>query len=520
MGMTVDKADLVLHDGSIFGHPESDSVAVSGGIIVAHGHYRDLKPLVGPRTHLIPLAGRTVSPGFIDCHLHFMEGASVAAGLSVLRCRTIEELLADLRVGTGKSPPGNWLRAFGCDEALIRDRRGPTRAELDLAVPKNPLRLRHQTLHGSWLNSRAIAQLGLERDDFKPPPGVFIARDATGRLTGFVAGMEEWISNGMPRVTAAELEARARFFSRELASAGITAFTDATARNGVDEISTLARLVANGSICQRTSVMIGAANLGALPAIGQIAASRGIGIPAAKFIDAVHWEMPHLVRTVADAMTAGIDCAFHATEVEELETALHAIESARDRVPQKALDRVVARIEHGGLIPPDYPERIAGLGAWIVTNPGFVYYRGAKYAGEPGLIHFLYRAKSLAAAGVNLAAGTDAPVTPARPLAAIAAAIARVSVEGYELALTEGLAPAESLALFTSAAARLSRLAAGEISVGCLADLIVLPTDPLKLSPAELLNLAVDLTIIGGRVVYERGRPLAAQSSTASLFSS
>ena len=95
--MALDKADLVLHEGVISGHPGSDSIAVADGSILAHGSFPDLKALVGPRTHLIRLAGRTVAPGFIDCHLHFMEGAAVASGLSVARCRTIGELLADLR---------------------------------------------------------------------------------------------------------------------------------------------------------------------------------------------------------------------------------------------------------------------------------------------------------------------------------------------------------------------------------------------------------------------------------------
>jgi len=167
--VAADKADLVLHEGVVSGHPGSDSLAVADGLIVAHGAYADLKALVGPRTHLIRLAGRTVAPGFIDCHLHFMEGAAVATGLNVVRCRTIGDLLADLRVAAGKTPPGNWLRAFGCDEALMRDRRGPSRAELDGSVGRNPLRLRHQTLHASWLNSRAIAAFGLEAPDFKPP---------------------------------------------------------------------------------------------------------------------------------------------------------------------------------------------------------------------------------------------------------------------------------------------------------------------------------------------------------------
>src|SRR5215472_6207901 len=167
--MRSEEADLVLHDGSILGHPESDSVAISDGCIVAYGRYHELKSHIGPRTHMLRLGGRVLAPGFIDCHQHFMEGASVATGLSVVRCRTIGDLLTDLRVGAGKTPPGNWLRAFGCDEALIRERRGPTRQELDQVVPRNPLRLRHQTLHASWLNSRAISALGLESDRFSAP---------------------------------------------------------------------------------------------------------------------------------------------------------------------------------------------------------------------------------------------------------------------------------------------------------------------------------------------------------------
>src|SRR5689334_8407882 len=102
------KADLVLHEGSILGHPAADSVAVAAGTVLALGKYGDLKPLVGPRTHLIRLARRTVAPGFIDSHLHFLEAASAAAGLNVWRCRNLGDLLADLRVAAGKAPPGNW----------------------------------------------------------------------------------------------------------------------------------------------------------------------------------------------------------------------------------------------------------------------------------------------------------------------------------------------------------------------------------------------------------------------------
>jgi predicted amidohydrolase YtcJ len=513
------KADLVLHEGKILGHPASDSIALAAGAILTIGPFSELKSLVGPRTHLIRLAGRVVAPGFIDSHIHFLEAASAASGLNLWRCRQLEDLLAELRVAAGKTPPGNWLRAFGCDEALLAGRRGPTRAELDAAVPKNPLRLRHQTLHASWLNSRAIAALGLEAPDFKPPEGAVLMRDATGRLSGLVAGMETHFSRRLPRVMPAELEARARLFSRELAAAGVTAFTDATVRNGPEDVAVMARMVNGRAVAQHVAMMIGAPYFNALGEAARAAQPAGIALVAVKFVESPRTDYRPIARWVARARDAGLDSAFHCTEVEELELALNSLETATRGAPAPLDGGPVFRIEHGGLITPDHLERLKALGAWVVTNPGFSYYRGAKYVTEPGLMPYLYRARSLLEAGIELAAATDAPVTPARPLAAIGTAAMRFSLEGYEIGLGERIPIERGFRLFTTQAAHLARLNAGVIEPGRLADLIVLPRDPLALKPAEVMNLAVDITIIGGRVVFERGRPEVAASPGADLFS-
>jgi predicted amidohydrolase YtcJ len=513
------KADLVVHEGLVLGHPGIDSVAMAGGQIIAHGRFAELKPLVGPRTHLLKLGGRAVAPGFIDSHLHFLEAAAAATGISVQRSRTVGDVLAELRIAAGKTPPGNWLRAFGCDEALVLERRGPTRAELDHSVPKNPVRLRHQTLHATWLNSRAIALLGLEAPDFMPPVGANMIRDGSGKLTGLVVGMETWLSQHLPPVTQAESESRARIMSRELAAAGVTTFTDATTRNGLFEVELFAKLSHSGAICQRVGVMIGGQHLESAERCEQIARAAGITLAGVKFMPGYAYDRAGLARPVGLALARGLDCAFHATEVEELEESLTAIESAKarytgpDEIPR-------FRIEHGGLIPPNFIDRLAAMNAWVVTNPGFIYFRGAKYAEEAGLIAHLYRAKSLKAAGVHLAGATDAPVTPARPLAAIAAAASRTTLEGIELARAEALSIEDAFSLFTVDAARLAQLAAGVIEPGRAADLIVLQRDPFSLSPLDLMNLAVDITIVGGRVVYERGRPAIASSDSADLHSS
>jgi hypothetical protein len=517
--MALDKADLVLHEGVVFGQPESDSVAIFDGSILAHGKFSELKATVGPRTHLLKMGGRTVIPGFIDSHLHFMEGAAASTGLSVWKFRTLTDLLSELRVSGGKTPPGNWLRAFGCDESLLREGRGPTREELDQAVPKNPLRLRHSTLHASWLNSRAIAALGIESPGFKNPEGAQVIKDATGKSIGLVVGMEEWITAKLPLVTAAETEARARNFSRELAAAGVTAFTDATARNDAAQVELFAKLVSSRAICQRTSVMLGGGNLNSIAAASAAARSAGISIAGAKFIPRGGYETNALAREVRYAAAAGLDCAFHATEVEELDSALDAIEATLQELAPERAQMVSFRIEHGAMIPPNFVERIRLSKAWVVSNPGFTYYRGAKYATEPGLIPFLYRLKSLRDEGIRLAAGTDAPVTPSKPLVAITSAMTRVALEGYPMNPAEKLDLHQAFAMFTTSAAQLLGLFAGAIEAGRLADLVILGKDPLTVKAGELMNIPVDVTLVGGRIVYERGRPAVAHSDSADLHS-
>jgi predicted amidohydrolase YtcJ len=501
------KSDLMLHEGRILGHPQSDSIAVSGGRIMACGRYAELKPLVGPQTHLIRLDGRTVAPGLVDSHLHFLEAASAAAGVVVSRARDIAELLRELRQAAARNAPGNWLKAFGCDEALLKERRGPTREELDQAVPKHPLRLRHQTLHASWLNSRAIGALGLEKPDFTPLPDARLYRGAANRLSGLVTGMEEWLTARMPPMTNAALEARAKSYSRELAAAGVTSFTDATVRNGPRHIELFGQLVAWGAITQHVALMLGEDHIESWAEARRSGREAGVQVLGVKFRGGRNPRDAELDSKVRSALEAGAGCAFHATEIEEVEAALCALESAQTRLVREIVAGVTNRIEHGGVIAPDQIPRIAALKAWVVTNPGFIFYRGEKYLSEPGLIPYTYRCRSLVQAGIRMAAGSDAPVTSAKPLVGIAAAAMRLDQMGRELAPEERIELAQAYHLFSSAGSELAGRHGGMLNPGTAADLIVLPRNPMEMAPAEVAGAAVDLTIIGGLVVYERGRP-------------
>jgi predicted amidohydrolase YtcJ len=501
------KSDLMLHEGRIVGHPQSDTLAVGGGRIMACGRYDDLKPLVGPKTHMIRLEGRTVAPGLIDSHLHFLEGASASAGTILSGAQTIADLLSKLTQAAARTAPGNWIRAFGCDEALIAERRGPTRKELDDAVPKHPLRLRHQTLHASWLNSRAITLLGLEKPDFTPPSGARMFSEHDGRLNGLITGMEEWLTARLPPITTADLEARSRSFSRELAAAGVTSFTDATVRNSPRQIEMFGELVSWGAIAQHCAMMLGEDHVEHWGEVRRKSEATGVPVLGVKFRGGREPGDPELDAKVETALIAGAGCAFHATEIEEVEAALRALEAARSRLGRDSASWRTCRIEHGGVIAPEQIARIAALGAWVVTNPGFIFYRGEKYMNEPGLVPYTYRCQSLLKAGIRVAAGTDAPVTPPKPLVGIAAAAMRLDRHGRELAPEEKIDLAQAYHLFCGAGAELAGRNAGALYPGQAADLIVMARPPLEMTPAQLSDATIDITIIGGHVVYERGRP-------------
>jgi predicted amidohydrolase YtcJ len=503
--MTERSASLLLHGGVIQGRADCDSIAIRAGRIAALGKFDDVRPLAGQKTRFIALNGAAVWPGFSDCHLHFFEAASVAAGLDLSSETSLDRVLARLREWACRAPSGAWVKAFGCDEARLVERRGPTLAELDQAVPRNPLRLRHQTLHASWLNSRAAEILGLKAPALAPGPATSASAKTEEASDGLVVGMEGWLSRRVPKMSRGELEACSRAFSDALARAGITRFTDAGANNGVEKVELFSQLVGAGVVRQKVSLMLGAEHLAQAQDAQRLAEKAGLRLCGVKFMPtdamrregfgpASEVELGEWVRLAWRARELGLACAFHVTEVEELEAALNVIERVQARVGAtdvfagESSAKARFRIEHGSLIPPNYLERLAACGAWVVSNPGFLYFRGRKYVHEPGLFPYLFALRALIDAGIPVAGASDAPVTPARPLAAVCAAVRRRSLEGDEFCPKQALSVHEALSLFTDRAAQLDGDDGGRLAVGAFADLVVLSPNPSEISFTNSAN--------------------------------
>jgi hypothetical protein len=151
--------------------------------------------------------------------------------------------------------------------------------------------------------------------------------------------------------------------------------------------------------------------------------------------------------------------------------------------------------------------RIADAGVLVVTQPSFLYYNGERYLRQvpPEKQAYLYPLRSLERAGVSLAAGSDCPVVAPDVIAGLYGAVARRSAGGRPLPGAEAVGIQEALAMYTAGAA-FSSFAEGErgsIGLGRLADLVVLSGDPTDCSPADLLALRPEMTIVGGRVAWQ-----------------
>jgi predicted amidohydrolase YtcJ len=208
-----------------------------------------------------------------------------------------------------------------------------------------------------------------------------------------------------------------------------------------------------------------------------------------------------LARLVAEAARRGDVVAVHCVGTATLAAALAAFAAlapAERRRPH--------RLEHLAECPPPFVPEIARLGLMVVTNPAFVYWRGDVYRDETPAARraWLYRARTLAAAGVVLAAGSDAPIVRPDPWRTMAASRTRRTRAGRTLGAAERLGARAALALVTTgAAAALGAPALGRLAPGCAADAIVVEEDPVTSSPEALASLRPRAVVVDGRIAWE-----------------
>jgi predicted amidohydrolase YtcJ len=493
--------------------PRASLVAVEAGRAVWVGSDDDLDRFKGTARPL-DCEGKTVIPGFNDAHAHVLAYAArlLSVDCSPASVASIPDIQSTIRQYAANVPQGTWVKAAGYDEFHLRERRHPTRRDLDQAAPHHPVRLSHRSLHACVLNTAALALAGISIETPDPPGGLIDRVVGTGEPSGILFGMNSFINEKVvPPLSEREMKQGIGLANESYLSCGITSITDATVRNGPDQWQAFLGLRERGELAPRVSFMFGLDTITGLeerglhPGYGDSGLRVGpLKIALDETSGRLNPTQEELNEGVLRAHRAGFQVAMHAVEEGTVEAVAEAVEHSVRQSPRADHRH---RVEHCSVCPPPLLRRLKAVDAIVVTQPAFIYYSGDRYLDQVSgtQLPWLYRTRSFLENGLRPAAGSDCPVAPCSPLAGLYAAVTRRARSGQVLSPEEAVSPLDALGMYTLAGAYacFEDREKGSIETGKLADIVVLSADPTALAPDELLDIRVEKTIIGGEVVWE-----------------
>lgn len=522
----------------------AEAVAIRNGRVVAVGSTGEIRALAEAGTQIEDLAGAVVLPGLIDAHTHLLSTSLALREVQLYDCRSIPEILDRVRERAAQTPPGQWIVGRGWDEALLAERRHPTRWELDRAAPDHPVVLQ-RVWNKLVANSAALAAAGVTRTTPDPPAdaryaGGFERDSETGEPTGlFWDRAKELILDAIPEPSETQLADALQHGCRAYNAVGLVG----VAEPGLDEpgIRAYQRLRDDGLLTVRADLLLGAWGyvpterepelkrwIGGMPVYSgfgddllrlggvKLLLDGGVGDRTARFYEPYldepdnlgQWvvdpeEYPSLVRWVHE-LGWSIDTHTCGTAAQDL--AVRAYVEAQAAAPNPRLRH---RVHHAYFPSQEAVRLMAGHRIPALVSTPFLLYLGDSFIASLGPER-VARAMPMAtylAAGVPLAGTSDSPITDFNPFVGIYAAITRRTALGHELDPSERISREAALRSYTIGGAyALGQEAVwGSIEPGKLADLIVADRNPLAVDEQSLKETRVLRTMLGGVWVYEAG---------------
>ena len=525
-------ADYVFVGGDVLtmdpAHPHASAVAVTGDTIAAVGTDAEIESWIGPRTRVLHLKGRSLTPGLVDAHCHLYELGTDLEAVSVRTTMSAEAAAQLVGQAAAKRPVNEWVSGRGWDQNKWPGQQFPVAATLDAVVADRPVVLERVDGHAIWVNTRAM-QLAKITADTKDPAGGKIVRDAKGAPTGvFVDNAVDLIESAMPAATPEIRERRILAALHAVEGTGITGIDemgieDATADiymqladAGKLPIRVYAYLHGDVHHLERLATPPGPPHGNFQMRGVKFFADGALGSRGARLY-ADYDDDPNnrgLWVTDPDTLNKGVDAAVaHGWQV-----AIHAIGDAGvGSVLDAYLNAQAAhpgdhrlRVEHLQILAPADLPRLIQSRAIASMQPTHATSDMPWAEARIGKQRILgaYAWRTVLDAHVPLAFGSDFPVEDVRPVLGIYAAVTRQDAKGNP---PGGWYPGqrmsldEALAAFTRGAAyaEFAEATRGMIAVGRTADLTVF-AGTLK-PDRSLLDESARLTMVGGKIVYERG---------------
>jgi predicted amidohydrolase YtcJ len=535
-------ADLVLLGGKVWtldaDKPQAEAVAVWRDRVIKVGTDAEVRVLVGPKTKVIQLGGKRLVPGFHDSHLHFLGGGEQLGRVELKDAKDEAEFGRRLREFDQKMPRGRWMTGGNWDHDRAFGGTLPTAEIVDKYVKDRPVFIRRYDGHMALANSAALKLAGVTADTKEPAGGVIYrladGKTPSGILKDNAMGL---VGRLVPEPGDDEITESVHRAMRACAENGITSVQDmdgSAAETRRKLFRVLQRLARDGQMTVRLDLRWPIALRQEVIALGaevnfgndfvRVGGVKGfmdgsLGSSTALMFDPYEGSPKNtgVFVTEPDAMRMMIRSADQAG----LSVAVHAIGDRANAVLLELFAEVAKqngprdrrfRVEHVQHLRPSEYKRFKELGVIASMQPYHAVDDGRWAEGRigPRRCASSYAFRSLIDAGARLAFGSDWPVAPLDVLAGIDAAVNRRPLDGKH---PDGWFPeqrisvAEAIEAYTlgSAYGAHQESDRGSIRAGKFADFVVLSRDILD--PKEKDKIAdtkVDMTVVGGKVVYER----------------
>jgi predicted amidohydrolase YtcJ len=566
VAVAVEPADAIYGGGTILtmAGPEPAQVeclAVKDGRIVFVGPAAEAATFAGPNTRRIDLAGKTLLPGFIDTHGHFVYFGKNLVDANLFGAATVAEVLERMRKQAERTPADAWIVGFGYQARQLAEGRPPTAAELDRVSADRPVLIVDSSGHLGAANAAAFRAAGISAATPDPTGGKFARGDDGKSLAG---PMEETALNAV--------RAKRPPFSGELADRVITGAAEVWASHGQttameaglglgnDDVAVVLNAIdkrllpidlfvaAKDSAMDETlAAAYGVASAYDPQAAGTLAKLRAarpdldsryvnrVRLGGIKFwldgsLDTAWFTEPYTVnppgktgafagyRQIPDAV---LDAAFDRFWATGLQIHMHMNGDAAADQALAAIAKAVKKhgmhdhrpvFVHASWMRPDQVEKIKACGAIPSFLPSGIVPGGDAVVRLWGPVRSAgaMAARSFLRAGLPFTFSHDAPVSPVPSiLALVDAGVNRMSGSGQVIGPDERITPYQALRAVTATAAYQLKeeKTKGTLEVGKLADLVILEKNPLTVEPTTIKDIAVMETIKEGKTVWRRSAP-------------
>lgn len=546
-GPTIDPADKIITNANIYtvdeDRPQAQAVAIRADTIMAVGSVEEIMAFKGETTEVIDLEGKTMTPGLIESHAHIMGMGYNQLNVDLMYVQSYEELINVVSEASEGAPDGTWILGRGWHQdkwetqSEKRVNGFPTHHSLSEAVPNHPVYLAHASGHAGLANAKAMELAGVDKSTANPDGGE-IFKDVSGNPTGVFNETAQGLIRKVVPAQNEETDTKALELAIDYAlENGITSLQNAGA--DFNEIALFKKFGEQGKMNIRLWTMLNGRNDSLLnayyekgPEIGlyddfltvrsiKLYSDGALGSRGAwlleEYTDApgVHGHnvtpMDEIRKVTFEGIQNGFQICTHAIGDRANREVLDIYEAAFQAYPDKATDHRF-RIEHAQHIDPADIPRFAELDV-IAAVQAIHMSSDRPWAidrlGEKRIVDGAYVWQKLIESGAVVINGTDAPVEPVSAINSFYASVTRQTLKGtpeggYEP--SQKMTREQALKTYTLWAAygAFEEDIKGSIEVGKLADFTVYSQDLMTVPDDQLLDTQIDMTIVGGEVMFER----------------